>query len=192
MTSYIVLDLEFNYPNTRFRSEKNGVVLHEEIIEFGAVKLDEKLNQLDTFCRFVKPAAYPKVNRDVQELTEITTEMIWAGEPFEVVVRDFLQWCGDDSAFITWSDNDIIALEDNIGYHGLEVGELPRCFNIQWMFDDQVTQEDRDFALSYAMWKLEIKPAPSHDALNDALNTAEVMRVLFAEGGREIMEDYEI
>ncbi len=189
MTSYIVLDLEFNYPNTRFRSEKNGVVLHEEIIEFGAVKLNEKLNQLDTFCRFVKPAAYPKVNRDVQELTEITTEMIWAGEPFEVVVRDFLQWCGDDSAFITWSDNDIIALEDNIGYHGLEVGELPRCFNIQCMFDDQVTQEDRDFALSYAMWKLEIKPAPSHDALNDAINTAEVLRHLDMSEG---LEEYEI
>ena len=51
MPNYIVLDLEFNYPNTRFRSERNGVTLHEEIIEIGAVKLDEKLNQLNTFCR---------------------------------------------------------------------------------------------------------------------------------------------
>ena len=186
---YVVMDLEFNFPNTRFRSERNGVVLHEEIIEFGAVKLDEDLTQIDSFQRFVKPAAYPKVNRNVQELTEITTEMIWAGDPFEVAVRDFLAWCGDDSVFITWSANDIIALEDNIDYHGLELGDLPRCFDIQLMFDDQVTQEGRDFALSYAMWKMEIKPAPSHDALNDAINTAEVMRRLDLSKG---LEGYEI
>ena len=57
------------------------------------------------------------------------------------------------------------------------------------MFDDQVTQEGRDFALSYAMWKMEIKPAPSHDALNDAINTAEVMRHLDLSEG---LEGYEI
>ena len=187
--NYIVMDLEFNYPNTRFRSEKNGVILHEEIIEIGAVKLDKDLNQVDTFCRFVKPTAYPKVNRQVQELTEITTEMIWAGVPFEEAYREFMDWCGKDSAFITWSDNDIIVLEDNLGYHGLPLDDLPRCFDIQLMFDDQVTMEDRDFALSYAMWKMDIKPAPSHDALNDAINTAEVMRHLDLSEG---LDEYEI
>jgi hypothetical protein len=51
------------------------------------------------------------------------------------------------------------------------------------MFDDQVTQGDRSFALSYAMWKFGIKPKYTHDALNDAINTVEVMKRLdFSEG----------
>lgn len=188
-SNYIVLDLEFNYPNTRFRSEHNGVILHDEIIEFGAVKLNSDLKQESTFCRFVKPTAYPKINREVQKLTDITTEMIWEGDPFHVVLKDFLEWCGDNPVFITWSDNDIFVLEDNIRYHGIDVGELPRCYDMQLMFDDQVTQEGRNFALSYAMWKMEIKPALSHDALNDAINTAEVMRHLDLSEG---LEEYEI
>ena len=186
---YIVMDLEFNYPNTRFRSERNGFVLHQEIIEIGAVKLDMDLNQIDSFCRFVKPAAYHKVNKQVQELTDITTEMIWEGEPFDIVFKEFMEWCGEDSVFITWSDNDIIVLEDNLGYHGLPIDTLPRCFDIQMMFDDQITMEDRSFALSYAMWKLDIKPALSHDALNDAINTVEVMKRLDLSEG---LEDYEV
>ena len=189
MTNYIVMDLEFNYPNTRFRSERNGTVLHEEIIEIGAVKLDEDLVQTDTFQAFVKPEAYHKVNRDVEELTQITTEMIWKGKPFPEAYQGFITWCGEDPVLITWSDNDIIVLEDNLAYHGLPIDDIPVCYDIQLMFDDQVTQEDRDFALSYAMWKMEIKPAPSHDALNDAVNTAEVMRHLDLSDG---LEGYEI
>lgn len=189
MKNYIVMDLEFNYPATRFRSEQNGIRLTQEIIQIGAVKLNEGLEQTDSFCAFVKPTAYPKMNRDVQELTEITTEMIHSGKPFPETVEDFLKWCGEDPVFITWSDNDIISLEDNMLYHGMEIGDLPRCFDIQLMFDDQVTQEGRDFALSYAMWNMDIKPAPSHDALNDAINTAEVMRRLNLSEG---LEEYEV
>ena len=189
IANYIVMDLEFNYPNTRFRSEHNGVILHEEIIEIGAVKLDKELNQVDTFSCFIKPSAYHKVNHDVQELTEITTEMIWEGELFPVAYNKFIDWCGEDAVFITWSDNDIIVLEDNLGYHGMSIENLPKCYDIQLMFDDQITQEDRDFALSYAMWKMDIKPAPSHDALNDAINTAEGMRRLdFSKG----LDEYEV
>ena len=187
--NYIIMDLEFNYPMTRYRSEENGIRLNQEIIEIGAVKLNERLEQTDSFCAFVRPSAYPKMNKDVEELTEITTDMIQAGKRFPAAVADFLEWCGEDPVFVTWSDNDIISLEDNMLYHGLEIEDLPRCFDIQLMFDDQVTQEDRDFALSYAMWKMDIKPAPSHDALNDAINTAEVMRHLDMSEG---LEEYEV
>ena len=51
--TYIVMDLEMNNSGTRFLSEKNGIMLGAEIIEFGAVKLDGDLNQIDEYCRFV-------------------------------------------------------------------------------------------------------------------------------------------
>lgn len=190
--NYIVMDLELNHSNNRFVSERNGIRLSGEIVEIGAVKLDSGLRETDRYCRFVKPAAYAKMNGDVRELTEITTDMIQNGLPFPEAIREFLDWCGEDAAFVTWSENDINMIEDNMLYHGLSIEGLPGCFDIQPMFGDLIMDEDRSYALTYALWKLDIKPEPSHDALNDALNTAEVMRVLCADGGMEELEDYAI
>lgn len=80
-------------------------------------------------------------------------------------------------------------LEDNMSIHEMDIDVLPECYNVQLVFDDQITQEDRNFALSYAMWKFDIKPERSHDALNDAINTVAVMKKLdFSEG----LQGYEI
>ena len=46
-------------------------------------------------------------------------------------------------------------------YHGMAIDDLPRCYDIQPMFGDQIMDEDRSYALSYAMWKLGIRPAES-------------------------------
>lgn len=176
--NYIVMDLEFNYPQTRYRSERNGVRLNEEITEIGAVKLNEALEEVDRFCCYVKPTAYTRMNDNVREVTEITTDMMWQGKPFPEAAAEFLAWCGEEAVFITWSGNDIVVLEDNLLYHGMKIDGLPECYDIQLMFDDQVTQDGRSAALSYAIWKFGIKMASAHDALNDAANTAEVFRRL--------------
>lgn len=188
---YIVMDLEFNYPETRYRSERNGVRLYEEITEIGAVKLDADLKEMDRYSCYVKPTAYTRMNDSVREVTEITTDMMWQGKPFPEAAREFLDWCKAEEAeageavFITWSGNDIVVLEDNMLYHGMDIDGLPECYDIQLMFDDQVTQDGRNAALSYAIWKFGIKPASAHDALNDAANTAEVLRRLDLSEGLE-------
>ena len=189
--TYIVMDLEFNQSTTRFRSEKNGILLSNEIIEIGAVKLNEKLDQVDTFKSFIKPTAYPKINDMVYKLTSITTEMVWEGGDFNDVIKSFLDWCGEDYVFVTWSDNDIFALEDNMLYHGMEIGCLPECYDIQAMFDDQISMNERSMALNYAIWKFGIKVSGGelHDALYDAMNTSEVFKRLDISDG---LGDYEV
>jgi len=194
--TYIVMDLEFNYPETRYRSECNGVRLNEEITEIGAVKLDDDLNEVDRYQCYVKPTAYTRMNKKVEEVTEITTDMMWQGKPFEEAAREFLAWCkqesqsgGTELVFITWSGTDIVVLEDNMLYHGMDIDDLPECYDIQLMFDDQVTQDGRNAALSYAIWKFDIKMDSAHDALNDAANTAEVFRRLDLSEG---LEGYEV
>ena len=185
---FIVMDLEFNCSNNNYVSEKNGIRLPNEIIEIGAVKLDDDLNEVDRFCSFIKPTVYSKMNTEVRKLTNITTDMIHSGIEFTEAIKEFLDWCGDGS-FVTWSESDIIMIEDNMLYHGLEIDGLPRCFDIQPMFSDQIMDEDRNYALTYALWKLGITPAIAHDALNDALNTAEVLRKLDLSEG---LDDYEV
>ena len=46
---FVVMDLEWN--NTYCKKKKGFL---NEIIEIGAVKLDENLNQVDTFSLFIK------------------------------------------------------------------------------------------------------------------------------------------
>lgn len=184
---YVVMDLEFNMPNTRFRSERNGIRLNSEIIEIGAVRLNEALEQEDEYCAFVKPTAYKAMNYDIQDLTGITTDMIWSGRDFRTVAEEFLEWCGEDFVFVTWSENDIFAIEDNMLYHGMEIDGLPACYDIQPMFDDQISMQDRSMPLNYAIWKfgIQVEGGNLHDALCDAKETAEVLRRLDLSEGLE-------
>ena len=186
--NYVVMDLEWNQSTNRYRAESNGIRLSGEIIQIGAVRVNEQMEITEKYCEFIKPEYYKKMNRDVTKLTDITNEMIADGRPFREVITEFLDWCGED-AFLTWSENDIIMIEDNMLFHGMEIDDLPRCYDMQLLFDDQITQDDRPFALSYAMWKFNIKPERSHDALNDAINTVEVLKRLDLSEG---IEDYEV
>ena len=188
---YIVLDLEWNQPLSPQRMVRDPMKLSGEIIQFGAVRIDDlqDLNIVDKYSEIVKPVFYTKMNKHVTEVTDLTDEIISQGRPFEVVCSEFLEWCGDDFVFITWGGADIFMLEDNMLIHEMDIEGLPECYDAQIVFDDQITQEDRSFALSYAMWKFEIKPQRSHDALNDAINTVEVMKRLDLTEG---LEGYEI
>ena len=181
--NYIVMDLEFNRSNRRFTSVNNGIRLRNEIVQIGAIKLDSERRIVDMYSSYIRPTAYSKMNTEVAKLTGITTEMIWSGNDFKTEIVDFLKWCGNDTSFITWSGNDIVVLEDNMLYHGMGIENLPKCYDIQMMFDDQISENDRDMSLAYALWKLGIDPEDAHDALNDARNTVEVFRKLDLKDG---------
>lgn len=187
--NYIVMDLEWNQALSRQRMVRDPIRLDGEIIQIGAVKLDEDLNEVDRYSQIIKPVYYTKMLKSVTELTDITDEMINAGRPFVEVCNEFLEWCGEEYVFLTWSANDIYKLEDNMYIHQMDDSILPECYDIQVIFDDQITHENRDFALSYAMWKLDIKPEMSHDALNDAINTVAVMKQLDLSDG---LDGYEV
>lgn len=189
--NYIVLDLEWNQPLSPQRMIREPFNLGGEIIQFGAVRIDNlhDLNIVEKYSEIVKPVFYTKMNSHVTEVTDLTDEIISQGRPFDIVCREFLDWCGDDYAFITWGDQDIYMLEDNMSIHEMDIDVLPECYDVQLVFDDQITQEDRSFALSYAMWKFDIKPERSHDALNDAINTVAVMKKLDLS---EKLQGYEV
>lgn len=189
--NYIVMDLEWNRPLSKQRLVTAPIKLSGEIIQFGAVKIDnlENLNITERYSEIVRPIYYTKMNKEVTEVTDLTDKIINTGRPFKEVCTEFLEWCGEGCAFITWGPNDIFMLEDNMYIHEMDMEGLPECYDIQVVFDDQVTQEDRNFALNYAMWKFEIKPKRTHDALNDAINTVEVMKRLDLTEG---LEGYEV
>ena len=64
--SLVILDLEWN---TAFCKELNKYV--NEIVEFGAIKLDSKLNEVAKFSCLVKPTVAKGIHPQVQKLLKI-------------------------------------------------------------------------------------------------------------------------
>ncbi len=169
--NYIVLDMEWNQPYNIKSMVKKPVMLHGEIVQIGAVKLDENYHILDTFKIMVLPKYYTKMHKQVSKLTKITTEELQYGFPFSVAFKHFQKWCGEKFVFLTWGPDDIEILRDNMILHELNTEWIPSTYNIQVIFDDQIAKEKRQVSLSYAMEKIGEPALEAHDALNDARNT---------------------
>ena len=108
--NYIIVDLEWN--NT-YCKKKNGFL--NEIIEIGAVKLDENLQTVDTFSMFIKAQLGKKLHTRVKELTNITNDDISGGTPFSQAMALFRKWSsGEDNVILTWGDTDVRVLVENI------------------------------------------------------------------------------
>lgn len=110
---YIILDLEWN---TAYANKVGHFV--NEIIEFGAVKLNDKFEIIEDFSSFVKPQIEKKLRTRVKNLTNITNEDVANAETFEVVCEDFTNWVGDieNTILLSWGDMDIRVLIDNCKY----------------------------------------------------------------------------
>lgn len=169
--NYIVLDMEWNQPFNMKSMVKKPLMLHGEIVQIGAVKLDENYHILDTFKIMVSPKYYTKMHKKVSKLTKITTEELQYGFPFPVAFKHFKKWCGEEFAFLTWGPDDIDMLRDNMILHEMNTEWIPNTYNIQVIFDDQIAKEKRQVSLSYAMEKIGEPALEAHDALNDARNT---------------------
>ena len=82
--NYVILDLEWN---TAY-SKSEGQFINE-IIEFGAVKLNEKLKVIDEFSSFVRPQIEKKLRSRVKTLTNISNHDVENAETFDVVCSKF-------------------------------------------------------------------------------------------------------
>ena len=175
---YIVLDMEWNRPERKNRLVKTPLVLHGEIIQIGAVMLNEKLEEIGSFEIKICPRFYTKMNKRIEALTSISDKDLEDGLPFSEAIKQFREFCGEDSILITWGQSDIKILEENLIMHEMDYGWIPEDFDAQIMFDLQETMEDRKFSLDYAVYYFGIKGIKAHDALNDARDTSEVIRNL--------------
>lgn len=181
---YIVFDLEWNMPFSAQNMVKEPSMLRGEIFEIGAVKLDEDFKIEDKFKANIKPTYYKKMHYAVAKLTKIKTSQLNSyPKTFRQVFSDFKKWCGEDFAFITWGNDDILVLEENIVIHGFDKKFIPECYDLQLIFDNQITKENRQHSLSSVIKLLGEPEFDAHDALNDAISTAFVCHHLDMKNG---------
>ena len=109
--NYIIVDLEWN---TNYLESAKMYV--NEIIEVGAVKLNENIETIDSFNSFIKPVASKKLKKRIMELTQISMNDLSNAKKFKEVMKDFKQWAGNDFVLLSWGDTDIRTLVSNFKY----------------------------------------------------------------------------
>lgn len=177
-TNFIVLDLEWNgHPDG-----KTGQLeaMPFEIIQIGAVKLSSALEVLDRFSSYIRPQVYPKLHYKTKELLGITYKDLKDAKTFPEVIDAFFAWCGSGYRFCTWGSMDLTEIQRNLSYYGIVryFSKPVLYYNLQQVHM-AAYKEPAPRTLEYAVRQLAIpETRPFHDALDDALYTAEVFRRL--------------
>lgn len=172
---YIVLDLEWNQAPIWEQMRGRSSSISGEIIEIGAVRVLPSGERKDCFKSLVKPKYFKKMNEKVAQITGITTSVLEDAPFFSEAFARFLAFCGEGKrlALLTWGPDDIPMLRANMKLNGIEEGLLPPSYDLQKIFNRQITGEKRQWALGDAVDLLELpKEWTAHDALHDALYTA--------------------
>jgi inhibitor of KinA sporulation pathway (predicted exonuclease) len=175
---YIILDIEFN--GRKFASEKPM-----EVIEIGAVRLDENLVEVDTFSALIKPIYFANLNSFIKKKTGIVQEEIDQAEGFTPVITNFIKWLDKAEQFllITWGKEDIKRIIFDARMHNLN--------DAYWMslryFDmlkgyTGYKKHTNDVSVEFALNELEIMTTGvAHRALEDARNTSLLFKKLVRE-----------
>lgn len=181
---YIIFDLEWNNAyNYALQKPMN------EIIEIGALKLDEKLNIVDTFKYLIKPKLSKKLTGRCKNLTKITNEEISEnGIPFETAITEFAQWSrGQDNIFLSWSNSDLYVLSSNfLKFLGdCNVDFMSNYCDAQKYCMAFVSNEDNDGSNQIGLSRcaeifgINVDTAKLHRALSDCYVTAECFKKVF-------------
>ena len=86
---YIVVDLEMNRMDKKYKEERQ--ICNMEIIEIGAVMLDDSFREIAHYKTYVKPQFSESIGAFYEKLTGITTAMVEDAPVFEDAIRDFLE-----------------------------------------------------------------------------------------------------
>ncbi|MDA3731748.1 exonuclease domain-containing protein [Niameybacter massiliensis] len=181
---YIVFDLEFNQDAESLQNFEHAATRFPfEIIQIGAVKLDEHFNLVSTFNHYIKPTFYKRLSPFIAELTQITPEQLEEGDLFPLVYETYLQFIGEEEiTWVVWGMSDMKELFRNVFYHHLDQAPLPKHFiNIQPYTSTYFNLSAKKLLkLEDAITKLELPLSHAfHNALHDAYYTAEIFRKVY-------------
>ena len=177
--NYIVFDLEWNqspggkkYSNSR---------LPFEILEIGAVKMNEQREVVDVFQRLVKPQVYNWIHDSIHEVIHVDYKDLADGVSFQQAADEFLDWCGEEWIFCTWGNQDVMELQRNMKYYGMlsKIKGPVTYYDAQKIYGICYNEDPCRRSLEYAIDKMHLPKAQEfHRALTDAKYTGEIFKRL--------------
>ena len=182
MSVYVVIDLEMCKVPVINKKTKN--ILANEVIQIGAILLDEEFEFKDSFVSYVYQK-FGTVDKFIQNLTGISQKDLVGAPDFETAMRAFVEWLPEEAILVSWSDTDRYQLQRELSVKGIELPEMEHYFetwiDCQKLFGAKANSK-RNYKLSEALILSAIDYQDGeHDALVDAKNTA----FLFAKMEKE-------
>lgn len=183
--NYIIYDLEFNqeYIEKNNTDSVKGSKCPFEIIQIGALKLDEKFNTIATFNRLVKPILHTDLHPYIKRLTNLTIEELNKAEPFIKVYEEFIQFIkGNENILCVWGKVDIKELFRNIEYNKLDISLIPKEYIDVQSYASKYLNSIKGLSvgLGNAVKLLAIPDEKDfHNAFNDAYYTGEVFKIIY-------------
>ena len=181
---YIVIDLEMNPLSKEFREERR--ICRNEIIQIGAVALDETYQEIDAFKTFVKPQFNELITRKIEKLTGITTAVVQDAPVFEEAIQQLLSWCrslNDVIQIQQWSESDINQIDRELCLKEIVLPRSEQLFlqgwkDFQYEFGRKLGLSDQISLKNAIMYAGVDNVGRYHDALFDARNTAKLFRII--------------
>lgn len=163
---YIILDLEAAC------DDKVKSMMHE-IIEIGAVKINEKEEIIDTYDEFVKPIINPILSEFCRNLTGIEQSQIDKADNFPEVVEKFKTWINDDYFLCSWGYYDKKQLINDCKLHNLDSRWAEKHISIKHKYAK--INKCKTCGMMSALKREGIKPAGVHHrGIDDAKNIAKI------------------
>ena len=174
MKTNIVIDVEM----CGVKQRKSCYSCRNEIIQIGAVMLDETYEIVDKFSTYVKPR-YGRIDNYIFKLTGISDKSIKDAPDIEDALTHMLEWIGsNDAVFYSWSTTDFFQIRNEIRTKCQDSSKLDSLLDIGNWVDYQQKLGKRLCAehlikLSDALLLAEVDTqGRMHNGLDDAYNTA--------------------
>lgn len=188
---YIIVDFEMNPVSNTYKEQK--AICTNEIIQIGAVLLDENYEELDSFQTYVKPCFCAKLKKHIVRLTGITDAKVQKAPGFSDAIKAFFEWClrcGDDIQVIQWSGSDHNQIAGEIRQKQYRLTKQEEALMSGWHdfqreYGDVIGTAQGTSLSRAVMLTGEEFEGKRHDALHDARNTARLFRIVRIPEERE-------
>lgn len=188
--NHLVIDLEMckvpkNYRGTRYKYAY-------EIIQIGAVLLDEQFREIATLSQFVHPV-HGVIDHFITNLTGIQRGQVKNAPELKEALLHMLDWLGDrEYTIYAWSETDFQQLFHELEAKDIKDARIEEFMNAErWVDYQKVFGEryhfDHSIGLEEALALTKVDPEGRfHDGLSDAVNTGKLITIL------ELNPEYEL
>lgn len=166
---YIILDLEAT-------CWENRNIKPNEIIEIGAVCVDENGKILDEFSSFVRPKQHPILSDFCTQLTTITQSQVDNSPYFPVVLEQFQHWIYDfeDEYFLcSWGFYDKGQFEKDCKLWNLDKDWLKNHISVKHQYAEFTNSQPLGMGQALQRENIPLK-GTHHRGIDDARNIAEI------------------
>ncbi len=179
---YIIFDLEWD--NVFYKKEKRFI---NQILQIGAVRLNEDFKIINSFTATVRSAISKKVTNRFAALTGITTEKMLEGIPLDNAVKKFNEFSKGADVTMTWSDSDLYTIVENekllsgIGFNMNYYLDLQKLVQAKMREKGYESKNQVSLEGAAEFFGISTEELSMHTALDDSTVCAELLKLCYNE-----------